>query len=82
METDTGVHALLVSKFKMFSFLLLKQRLFSGLLLGCGKKSQVLRDFQSQIHEKISREFHGNFWGLTSPKKIGKKWPNILAKFR
>ena len=63
METDTGVHALLVSKFKMFSFLLLKQRLFSGLLLGCGKKSQVLRDFQSQIHEKISREFRGNFGG-------------------
>ena len=30
------------------------QRLFSGLLIGCGKK--ISRDFQGQIRGKISRE--------------------------
>ena len=47
------------------------------------KKSQVSWDFQRQIHGKIG-QFCGNFMellGLTSPKKIGKKWQNILAKF-
>ena len=35
-------------------------KLKPGLLVGCGKKSQILRDFQGQIRGKNGR-FHGNF---------------------
>ena len=79
IETDIGVHTLLVSKFKTFSFLLVKQQLFSGLLLGHGKKVKFRGIFKDRFTEKLAN-FAGISWkflGLTSPKKIGKKWPNF-----
>ena len=36
---------------------------FTGLLVGRGKKSQISRDFQGQIHGKNGR-FRGNFAGI------------------
>ena len=39
IETGIWVPALLVTKLRIFSLLLVMQRLFSGLLIGCGKKN-------------------------------------------
>ena len=65
----------------MFSFLLLKQQLFSGLLLGHGKKKSSFAGLSGTDSRKNFAGISWKFWALTSPKKIGKKWPNILAKF-
>ena len=83
IETDIGVHAPLVSKIKMLSVLLVKQRLFSGLLLAHRKKSSFARfsERDSQKNWPISREFQRNFWGSLRQKTIGKKWLNFLATF-
>ena len=45
METQIKVHALPVRKLKILLLLLVKQQLFSGLLIDPGKKSQISRDF-------------------------------------
>ena len=45
--------------------------IYSGLLIGHGRKSQISLDFQGQICEKISR-FRGSFRGKLNQKAIGK----------
>ena len=70
IEIDIRVHTLLVTTSKIFSRLLVKQLLFSGLLVGCGKKSQISQDFQRQIHGKLA-DFMGilqKFLGLAMLK--------------
>ena len=84
MEIDIGVHALLVTKLKIFSLLFVKQQLSSGLLKGHGKKSSFTAFSETDLRKNwlISLKFSG----LTSPKKtIGKKMADfmgiILANF-
>ena len=45
--------------------------IYSGLLIGHGRKSQISWDFSGQICEKTSR-FRGSFWGKLHQKAIGK----------
>ena len=48
-----------IEKIKIFSLLLVKQRLFSGLLIGCGKKGKFRGIFRVRFTEKLA-----NFTGI------------------
>ena len=55
----------------------------TGLLVGRGKKSQISRDFQGQIHGKNGR-FRGNFEGIFeasfAEKRLGASRANFAGK--
>ena len=51
----------------------------SGLLIICGKKSQISRDFWGQNRGKIG-QFRGNFQGKLGRKAIGKQTTTIHSR--
>ena len=63
METDIEVHALPVTKLKILLLLLVKQQLFSGLLIDPGKGgiSQIYLNFTvPRLYEISKALFFGN----------------------
>ena len=85
MEIDIGVHALLVTKLKIFSLLLVKQQLFSGLLKGHGKKVKFRGIFRDRFAEKLANFteiFRANFAKKKQSIKSGRFHGNFLGKFR